>query len=279
MFKTEKQLNKKATKIAIEEIFTKNEVVNNEYDSSVGYRFNYPTRWLADPSQNKMIGIRRLKIIPAAYYIVLRITAKIFDKTTTLRSVPLVRDFTIMSENKTEEILNKICSEFTWKTTYDDPTIKNINYYLAYTYNYEDNSVKFYIKSDYTEDPDKTFKFTIGTGANNPDTEKFLKFMNQPVNTINIANLNTYTDYKTFHNVWDRNDLYFHASFSTSKRQYIGINNDFYMAPNKLFSFPTNTSEFTIRFTTDGIKNILPLYSNFIIELIFIINYEKSIVL
>ena len=108
------------------------------------------------------------------------------------------------------------------------------------------------------------------------DTLKyFIQFLNQETNANNYRKLFQPSYIKTFeHEVWDRKLTQFHASFSTASRQYIGINNDFWQAPTRLFPF-NKSSTFYIRFTHDGVNFFIPRHSQFIIELSFIFNYKK----
>ena len=106
----------------------------------------------------------------------------------------------------------------------------------------------------------------------------FLKFLNQERTDENRQYLIDYSDSKTFHNVWDRSSLQFHASFSDNRRGFIGLNNDFYENPSVFYDPPTNSSNFWIRFTTDGVHQILPRYCRFYIGLCYVRNYKNSLV-
>ena len=66
---SEKQFNKTATTDAFDEIYTNFDVasIRDEYLADSGYPFDFPTRWLNDPSMNKRIAIRRLDVIPSTH--------------------------------------------------------------------------------------------------------------------------------------------------------------------------------------------------------------------
>jgi hypothetical protein len=83
---------------------------------------------------------------------------------------------------------------------------------------------------------------------------------------------------KTFSNVWDRVSLQFHASFSNNKRNFIGLNKDFYKSPSVFYDPPTNASDFWIKFTTDGRNQFLPRHCRFYISISFVRNYKNSLV-
>ena len=71
--------NRRVSPKTIEETYTDNDVPHeiNEYkvksyptyDSSIGFSFDYPMRWLNDKSDYKAIGIRRLKVVPSSHSI------------------------------------------------------------------------------------------------------------------------------------------------------------------------------------------------------------------
>jgi hypothetical protein len=58
------RIGKKSPKIPIEAVFTDHDVKPGFYRRERGYNFNHPNRWVDEPSKNKMIGIRRLELIP-----------------------------------------------------------------------------------------------------------------------------------------------------------------------------------------------------------------------
>ena len=78
-------------------------------------------------------------------------------------------------------------------------------------------------------------------------------------------------------NVWDRIHLIYHASFAETRHRIIGRNNDHWNDPNKMFMVPSgDQDQFYIRFTTDGIHNILPIGCHFNVDLTFMLNPTKN---
>jgi len=322
---SENYYSKRASKFAIEECYSNldvrhelnkkgNELPYNYFDPSEGYRFDYPMRWINDPSQNKMIGIRQLDCIPTAHQFKVKAYAydthydsKDSSKTSTCYTSA---NLDILSENTLREILNKLVESLSDNT---------VEYYYKYNV---DGTLTFYCIS-------KLFKYqTVDTtttivavdsdtkttdsadteASDSADTEasdsavetpifykfsfevtdimgkevksvRFLKFLNQPVTSANKKILTDSTDTKEFTNVWDRENLEFHATFSEAKRGYIGLKGDFYPRAGLLFAPTTNSPTFNLRFTTDGVHPILPLYSHFIVQLSFILNYKTSYVM
>lgn len=72
-----------------------------------------------------------------------------------------------------------------------------------------------------------------------------------------------------FENVWNRKTLYFHSSFSTSKRKLIGKNYDFYPSLSQWYPAPTNETTFYVQLSSNGIRKIFLRYCNIDIQLCF----------
>lgn len=276
---SEKQFNTKSTYDTFDEIYTNYDLsVDRSYSAATGYPFDYPIRWLNDISMNKRIAIRRLDATPSSHSFKLFISAKVGD---------------VLPDDDSMELKEYYHKNIIIDITYQDTLIKVMNFItnsfkyenqhgqggLIYKYDSKNNtlSMKFF-NSFGVECP-----FLIGVNTNEDQTyyddlDEFLKFLNQPLTEENRDILTELTTTKTFHEVWDRNRLHFHASFSTSHRHFIGKRGDFYQ--NLSLLYPTsNETTFNIRFTTDGYKNILLRYADFEVQLCFIVNYMKSIVL
>ena len=288
---SEKQFNTKATTDAFDEIYTSFDLSQQEeYLAENGYPFDYPTRWLNDPSMNKRIAIRRLDVTPTSHSFALRFRAKIDEVITDSEG----------QEQNTEYMLG---GPFIIDVTEHDNLIKVLNYMtnelcypkniveeggLRYEYSNKDNELHLkFLNSQQVAVP-----FQILSEADDPNdnTElvEFLKFLNQKVfldETRGTLNKEVFdmckqeTVEKVFKDVWSRDRIHFHATFSTSRRKFIGKRGDFYQTLSLLYPPPTNESTFYIRFTSNGIKNILHRYCKFDVQLCFIVNYRKANIL
>ena len=272
MFKTENQFSTTASQLPVEENYTNLDLDQYEVlNPQNGYTFRYPQRWLESPSQNKAIGIRRLDITPTAHVFSLQFEVTKPDSVSGSSPLPRIIKFQVMAQNTLFEILTSICNSFNSSFA---------SYRLSYEY--EDSGDLYfacsYVGSD--ESQNLVAKFAIvDPGTTTKNIESFLKFLNQDATSENINYLSTQTEVMTFHNVWNREYIEFHASFSDSKRRFIGIKGDFYEKPTVLYNAPTDGSTFNIRFTTNGKNNIYPKYCRFIIQLVFLYNYRKTVVL
>ena len=285
MITSEKQFNKTSTVDSFDEIYTNNDVsAENTYNSDSGYPFEFPARWLNDRSMNKRIAIRRLDVIPTAHSFNLRCFSHIpsigeetHDDTLRKTSAKI----NITEYDNTIKVLTHICQSLS--------LIKNDGTYerrLLFEYDETRNYLRLWCE----DNSELTSTFIIYGGQKlgdidqmkdefQDDLKDFLRFLNQDTSPEMIAYLHAESEVKEFYNVWSRDRLYIHASFSTSRRKYIGKRGDFYPVMNLLYPLPSNESTFSIFFSSDGRRTILIKYCNFDIQLCFITNYKNSLAL
>jgi anthranilate synthase/phosphoribosyltransferase len=76
-----------------------------------------------------------------------------------------------------------------------------------------------------------------------------------------------------FLNVWDRENLFIHASFVTyTSRQYLGRGGEFYYKPSKIYYFGNSSQQFYLWVSFNGIDKVKLYYENFIIELALLLD-------
>ena len=288
-----KQLSNRVSAKTIEETYTDNDVehvadengkpttdISAGYNPTTGFTFDYPMRWLNDQSEYKAIGIRRLKVVPTSHVLALNIYIKyqLTDDSQIVPLTPVYVPLSITPENNFEEIIHNIIDGL---NSYIEKSKPEIDKLFVFTYQFDYRTGDFSLSLTCPEEI-QLLQFSIqgdsyGTLAEN-NLNFFLKFLNQERTDENRQYLIDYSDSKTFHNVWDRSSLQFHASFSDNRRGFIGLNNDFYENPSVFYDPPTNSSNFWIKFTTDGIHQILPRYCRFYIGLCYVRNYKNSLV-
>ena len=284
---SERDLTAKATTDSFEEIYTNHDLStsSNFDDPSSGYSFNYPLRWLEDTSMNKRIAIRRLDVTPSSHTFSLTL---MLDGLST-SYVPITGRFVVRENDNLHRVLSDMCDIF----TYRDEQGKKLSG-MEYEYDQSKNKLELSFINYSTSNADLIhFHFDItSTNSNIANTSmlnykyrgviEFLKLLNQDFtdqDTINsLTSASTMTpSIKVFDNVWNRDRIYFHASFSTSHRQFIGENGDFYPNLSLLYPAPDNTSTFRVNCSTDTKHFITPLYSKICIQLAFITNYKRSL--
>ena len=287
-----KQLSNRVSAKTIEETYTDNDVehvienkvqttdISAGYNENSGFTFDYPVRWLNDSSDFKAIGIRRLNVVPTSCVIYLSVEIKYqFTPNSNLERLIGILPLTILSENTFEEIVYDIISTLNRAIRQ-----KEKEDLISFTYKFDYKTGEFTL-SLVCPVATKVLEYNIqgsiyashGTTAT-ANLNYFLKFLNQEQTKKNRDILTDHSSSKTFHNVWDRSSLQFHASFSNNRRSFIGLNKDFYENPSVFYDPPTNSSNFWIRLTTDGVHQILPRYCRFYIGLCFVRNYKNSLV-
>lgn len=278
MYTNEKQFTSTASEYAIEEVYTNLDVEPNDLCiPSEGYTFKYPQRWLDDPSQNKMIGVRRLSITPP------RISFRFYfsfysvsgNTETEIGKQYLREDVT--NQNSLLEILVDMREKIYART--DSASTKAL---LVWEFNGSTLELKCRRISSNGEDDetDKYVKFNL-RGVTAQDCEAFLQFLNQDTNNNEgVDEMFEAREKFVYNNVWDRDYIEFHASFSESRKSFLGLNNEFYYKPSLLFKCPNDGPVFHVGFyTNDGRTPILPRYCRFIIQLCFLINCKKSLIM
>ena len=288
-----KQLSNRVSAKTIEETYTDNDVehvldanknpttdISAGYNPTTGFTFDYPMRWLNDQSEYKAIGIRRLKVVPTSHVLALNICIKyqLTDDSQIVSLTPVYVPLSITPENNFEEIIHNIIDGLNSFLENNKPENDKL---FVFTYQFDYRTGDFSLSLTCPEEIE-LLQFSIQGDSYSTLAENnlnfFLKFLNQERTDENRQYLIDYSDSKTFHNVWDRSSLQFHASFSDNRRGFIGLNNDFYENPSVFYDPPTNSSNFWIRFTTDGVHQILPRYCRFYIGLCYVRNYKNSLV-
>ena len=227
-----------------------------------GYKFKAPEVWSSARSGKKSIAIRSIQHLKKRQYLAFNIFIKssgsntIYTFSYSLYSNP---------EDSTIDILNSI------KDTFND----NVGNFELKIY-YIDNTLSFTVNSTDPADHN-TYQIQIvdsSTETTDPryyPSKSFNKFFNQPLDFMP-----TFADILNFDNVWDRQDLNFHASFIPfDNYQYLGKLGDVWQQPI-IFQDPNTSPLFNIWITTDLKKPFPILHESFVIRITFIISSESQ---
>ena len=111
---SEKKLTTTSTHDTFDEIYTNYDLsVNETYAAANGYPFDYPTRWLNDPSMNKRIAIRRLDATPTTHSFTLYLKAEV-NESEQMQVFEKVSRIDITEYDNLVKVMNHICSEFSY---------------------------------------------------------------------------------------------------------------------------------------------------------------------
>jgi hypothetical protein len=253
---------------------------HNAYQDGKRYYFDFSPYWFNENTLNKAIGLRRIETRPRAYNFKLQWTYQRNDEPTFY----LTTYHHITPEDDIETALSRICT--TWNRALTE-YIRNNN--IA---NPEQKRTMFYT---YDEDT-YTAELTCSSQLSDMNTysielsrpllegDEFIDFnrlMNIPTDLMpdnfDITILPTlHLTRWTFENVWNRRDLFIHASFvNYTTFQYLGRNGEFYMKPSKLYEFKHQPIGFYFEVSFDGMKTVELLHENFIVELCLILDVKK----
>ena len=273
MYRTEKQLTTKQNKKIFEEVYFEEDFSINRYQDTSGFLLTYPNKFSQNPSQDKSIGIRRIEVHPGTHFIY---TAVEFDDGVNTYLTPLYR-----GEYQEENTFQEILVDLTNNLTCQDP---QGNTYSLESYFQPENGTLTLTASKYQNNQQLqpvSFRFVCLQYSHYLQLWGLLNQIGETPfepylldNNFNSTSL-AFVDEYNFTNVWNRTPLYFHASFSDSKKHYVCKTGDFWEKPAKLFFDNVNGLEFTVYFTTDGIHKIVPNWSNILLELSFILRTDS----
>ena len=304
-----KQLSNRVSAKTIEETYTDIDVahvkdkgkdttdISLHYLPDTGFTFDYPQGWLNEQTEFKAIGVRRLKVVPTSHVFTIKFSIGYRYKNNKedhgVSDIPYQASVT--PANTLEEIIHHMINRLNellgqcYLYEYNQETGKDVkgndvlsnHMGFTYTFDYRTGDLTLNLVQWHANSFSKLLFNIDGDELSNTRTNNlnfFLKFLNQERSDENKAHLTDMTEFKHFTDVWDRSTLQFHASFGNGRRKFIGLNDDFYENPSMFYDPPTNSSDFWIKFTTDGRHQFIPRYCRFYISLSFVRNYKNSLV-
>ena len=263
-FPKENQFTNHASKRVFEECYINDDFNNVNLNPNEGYLLKVPEMFAANLSQEKAISPRRMVCQPLPHSFTVRI--HYMDQLNNDLGISNYISYDFTEQNDLLECLNAMRNQFiitsnghTYEFKY---SFNKINGILILTAN-DENGAALYFRF---ECPDFDNYNELWKLFNQTDSPFFI-----PSNNAFDENACNYALIQQYSNVWDRNNLYVHVSFSSSKRNYLCMTNDFWFKPSKYYYDNVNSNEFYIWFSSDGTHKITPFYSIKILELAFIL--------
>ncbi|EAX79467.1 hypothetical protein TVAG_508220 [Trichomonas vaginalis G3] len=280
MLPIEKENSRVATTKPLDELFTN---VGQKFETDTvkheGYRFDYPLRWLRDPSVTKAIGFRRIKFVSVedksfSFIVRFHIDYTSEGQRKMWEEIELIQvDLSSSLQTALKNIEDKINSCYAKYA--DEYANTNSTLYVRIVYDKQNSQVSFQI---YEDNPNKDEQ--IYTEFTAMSWYYLQRMLNQKVEPplANIYSRYARDEPYLFKDVFDQDAVIVHASFSGAQNSFLCLANDFYEKPTKLYEPPSGSiSDFQVWFTTDGRKRIIPLYHAFYLELSFIYNYYRTV--
>jgi hypothetical protein len=255
------------------------------YKEGTRYYFNFPEAWFNMPTLNKAVAVRRITSRPRAYDF--KIDFYIWRRATgtaswtenllinTLIHVRPTEDIETAMSNIVLTINREIRKQITNHPTYLFPE-DWVN--IRYDFNEDDRAASMSWFSD-REEGTRTHEFMIRVNTIDEDFGYLFNRENFGWNQLDIS-LNGEVDawaWFEYPNVWDRRELFIHASFVTyTSFQYLGRTGEFYTKPSKIYDFHDSSSRlFYFQVSFDGMNIVNLFYENFIVELSLILDSRR----
>ena len=252
--------------MVFEEVYFSDNMTEANHNDNTGYLLKYPQLFAVNPSAEKSIAPRRIQITPSSMRFSLAIEYQA-GQNDLHRTGYTVYDVT--PQNSFQEIIHEICNDSLLQD-------QQAGTRFAIVPVYDRIRGTLSITAINNAGANIPFRFSL---VNYDDHNAMWRFLNQPgIPFNNLVGDNNYDSESTvfvnrydFNNVWNRDGLFVHASFSNSQRHYVCLSNEFWDKPNKYFYDNVHGNEFYLYFTTDGTNKVTPWYANKLLELSFIL--------
>ena len=226
------------------------------------YRFQFPSLWYQSACNNKAIGLRNIELSPDA--VKFKLQVMFYERDSTESEYVQIGDtkyllLQYLPHTSVMEIMSDVASKL--QTRVDA---------IYWSYNYRDASAAFELCTYRYPDKDR---IVFEIYAN--DMTEYMK-----AECGFWECFNTNEDYMIgkrriyeFKNVWNRKDIFVHASFvNGTSFQFLGKNGEFYTKPSKMYRFNGNSPDFYFELSYDGIHPIRHKFARFIVQLAYIYN-------
>ncbi|EAX81306.1 hypothetical protein TVAG_370280 [Trichomonas vaginalis G3] len=230
MLPIEKENSRVATTKPLDELFTnvgqKVDIDNLKHE---GYRFDYPLRWLRDPSVTKAIGFRRMKFVSQVqtgfpFIVRFHIDYTSEGQRKMWEEIELIQvDLSSSLQAALKNIEDKINSCYAKYA--DEYANTNSTLYVRIVYDKQNSQVSFQI---YEDNPKKDEQ--IYTEFTAMSWYYLQRMLNQKVEPplANIYSRYARDEPYLFKDVFDQDAVIVHASFSGAQNSFLCLANDFY---------------------------------------------------
>ena len=237
------------------------------------YRFQFPSLWYQSTCNNKAIGLRSITLVPDA--VRFRTKVHLYRNTSEDPETPPVwhemYSFTVTFHAEPNSGILYVISEFMLRIkNYVERhyMTKNEPIEFEWYYNYRDRELYVSIHHKETMDDRYALRFEVDTSFDDESPCGMMELLNTTYDYLNTIR----SDFE-FHEVWNRESLFVHASFvNGTSFQVLGKNGEFYTKPSKMYRFNGNSPDFYFELSYDGIHPMRSRFARFIVELAYIYN-------
>ena len=263
-YNRESQFTNNASKRVFEEVYINEDLLDSKANPSNGcYTLSVPQQFASNLSQEKAISPRRVMCEPNSHMFNARVTYYNPNTLAVLGTTPYI-SFDFTSNNTMEEFLNHMYNSFQLNT-----------YSVCYKYDKITGMLTLIAVDSATGSI--MFRFECNNYNNYNELWRLFNQLGNPFFSVqddyDLYNDDTLSPTAMIQmpNVWNREPLYVHATFSSSKKHYLCRSGDFWFKPSKYYYDNVNSNDFDIFFTTDGSHWIIPYDAVKVVELCFIL--------
>lgn len=235
------------------------------------YRYQLPYLWYQSTCNNKAIGLRSIELVPDSVSFDLQIT---FLKRNEPQlayqeagTIHILQQF--LPNTSLMEIMSTTAQLIATEKS-KSQSLKNLPFRVLWSYSYKTCRAAFSIsRGSQVTDPEKyIMKFIVSKTTEERSQCGFCECFNTTEEYVSQPQR-----YLLFNDVWNRRDLFVHASFvNGTSFQFLGRNGEFYPKPSKMYRFNGNSPDFYFELSHDGIHPIKHKFARFIVQLAFIYN-------
>ena len=234
------------------------------------FRFQFPALWYQSTCNNKAIGLRSITVKPesVAFKIKLNVwkwdsssaTQQPFDYYEILGQYP--------PNTNIMEILSDVSAQFYNATVASSHKTEMLRLVWGYNAKTSEASFKLISLNPVYQADDKWWRLTIDVDPTLDSECGFVECFNTTEEYLSDKKITF-----VFNNVWNRHTLFVHASFvNGTSFQVLGMNDDFYPKPSKMYRFNGNSPDFYFELSYDGIHPQKHRFARFVIQLAYIFN-------
>jgi hypothetical protein len=289
--------SKQVSKFVMEEIYQSKECPtkfalpipvpnpHHAYKEGDRFYFNFPEPWFNMPTLNKAVGLRRIATRPRAYDQHIEFYIMRDDTGSSVWNEQILIDIFVhvRPTDDIETAMSNIC------LTINRAIKTQVGKHPEYQLPEEWPSLYFiYDEDEYRADilwttgdgflRTKDFRIVLA-GMNDEEWMYMFNLESFAWTTLNIDLVGAESTWIwcQYLNVWDRRELFIHASFVTyTSFQYLGRTGEFYTKPSKIYDFQNSASRlFYFQVSFDGMNTINLRHEYFIVELSLILDSRR----
>ena len=251
---------------------------NARYEPSTGrWYFNFPDMWYNNLSTSKAIGLRKIDVIAKPLFLEFDLTMYRIDDIVGSSVIPETYHMVVQVpiNESTDDVCCRMTNVCTSTLRSDLQNLGNVAD-LTFTWTYDHKDQKLTAKFYPGLELEATYAWGFGLFNMNQDMQDFLNWESSDRFGEEPKAAEYGTMEFTFTTVWNRQTIFFHASFVTGTSfNYLGRSGEFYPKPSKMYPASHSSQQFYFEVSFDGMHPVKFMNFLFFIDLAYIY-YDKN---